>query len=147
MRAPYFWNENASRLLTSSINILHTILLRIRLKLELKNAACIDTSESMWHKLLYKTEAEWEVGVWEVEEAEGRRWSGGRGGVDKLKRPNPCRDWNAHLKVRKVRGALWDCWQAETSCHAPAALLSETLESPTCGEDEGFWTLLNFSAV
>ncbi len=72
-----------------------------------------------------------------------RRWRGETCWMP-TQRPNPCRDGNVHLKERKIRRAPWDCWQAETLCHAPAALPSETLESPTGGEDEGFWTLLNF---
>lgn len=40
------------------------------------------------------------------------------------------------LKVRKKGKGTVDRGQAETSCHAPAALPSEKLESPAA--DEGF---------
>lgn len=76
----------------------------------------------------------------------GRVGSGGRRRRRWMptQRPNPCRDGNVHFKwEEKITRALWGCWQAETSCHAPPR--SDTLESPTGGGDEGFSTLLNFS--
>lgn len=53
-----------------------------------------------------------------------------------LKGQTPAEKQVCTLKVRKKGKGTVDRGQAETSCHAPAALPSEKLESPAA--DEGF---------
>lgn len=109
--------------LTSSINIIHASLSRRGLKLEPEEKTLLVSTPVNQCSTSCCTS---------YETGEER---GGCFGCQ-LKGQTPAEKQVCTLKVRKKGKGTVDSGQAETSCHAPAALPSEKLESPAA--DEGF---------